>query len=211
MNNIDLVIYINLDKRPDRKEQVLQQLAKFPELDGKIMRHAAMLHDQPAVGCSLSHAGALRKAHDAGVECALILEDDFDFVEPIDMIRNKLNYFFGDIASMAQWDALLLSRKVSTYERFNENLVRLTDCSNASGYIIRRHCMLPLADLAERGAAALSRTGMHWLYAIDVIWCHLMKRGNWFTFNEPLGYQRVGFSDISGTVSDNRCLDILPL
>jgi hypothetical protein len=43
----------------------------------------------------------------------------------------------------------------------------------------------------------LYQTKRHWEYQNDMLWKQLMPMSNWYMFNEYLGYQREGYSDLS--------------
>ena len=76
--NISKVIYINLNKRTDRKEDIVKELDSF-NLDYE--RFEAI--ETPGfgiVGCGLSHLSVLKIAKERKYENILILEDDFTFL-----------------------------------------------------------------------------------------------------------------------------------
>lgn len=43
----------------------------------------------------------------------------------------------------------------------------------------------------------LYQTKRHWEYQNDILWKQLMPQSNWYMFNDYLGYQREGYSDLS--------------
>jgi glycosyl transferase family 25 len=58
-HTIDKIVYINLDKRPDRKEEIENELNSF---DLKYIRYKAIEHDMGIVGCGYSHLNVLKMA-----------------------------------------------------------------------------------------------------------------------------------------------------
>ena len=74
------VIYINLDKRTDRNEQILGELKYFTT---RYNRLSATQNQKGYLGCSMSHIRSLEYAINNNLDNMIVLEDDFTFV------RNK--------------------------------------------------------------------------------------------------------------------------
>ncbi len=84
------VFVIHLDHRVDRRQSMLEQLARvglaaefFPAVDGRAIHRAAMPElceagelSDGEVGCYLSHLGVWRQIAARGIDRALVLEDD---------------------------------------------------------------------------------------------------------------------------------------
>jgi hypothetical protein len=91
------VIYINLDRRPDRRAAVEAELERVGFPRSHIIRFPAIAHPtSPNAGCNLSHAAAIRMAGELGLEAALILEDDFQFIDDAAAVRAALAAFLGE-------------------------------------------------------------------------------------------------------------------
>ena len=76
---IEKVIYINLEKRKDRRVAIEKQLLLyFPS--NKIVRFNAFFNERGYVGCSQSHIGALQMAINHKWKNCLILEDDIVYI-----------------------------------------------------------------------------------------------------------------------------------
>jgi len=80
ISQIKHAYYINLEERPDRKDQVIQEFKKIginnPE------RFNAIKCASGAVGCSMSHLKCLLNAKKQNWEHILIVEDDITFLNP---------------------------------------------------------------------------------------------------------------------------------
>jgi len=113
-------VYINLDHRTDRREEIERELKKvgivaerisgiYPkEYTGEINKIKAMLdRTKGAVGCHFSHVKALNNALSLG-KSAFILEDDVifssDIVKRLDYIQNFIDH--------NEWDLFWLSATV---------------------------------------------------------------------------------------------------
>jgi len=75
METIGKIVYINLDKRPDRRVAIEHELERMG-LTGE--RFSAIeVPRYGSVGCAMSHASVVRTAANEGVSSLLVLEDDF--------------------------------------------------------------------------------------------------------------------------------------
>ena len=206
------VYYINMDHRADRREALLKELARVGFTNDQITRvHATSYKGCPNSGCMSSHAAALRIAekhcHDRENEnlaqarpYALIIEDDFQFIEDISKIHSDISFFL-DAEKNSSWDAILLTThlaKLANVEHTNSIFSQITYSSNAAGYLIHKDAMIPLARLFEDNLENLYQTNMHWIYQNDQLWCRMMETGNWYMFNHYLGFQKGDYSDLSG-------------
>ena len=198
MNNIQKIIYINLDHRLDRKQEIESEFKRLNIPEEKIIRLSAVAHPYPNTGCNLSHAKALRLAHSLNLENVLILEDDFNFIDDLQTIDQNLNHFFQTIQ---YYDALLLTRvNTNDIKKVDDILSICNGSSNAAGYIVKNHMFLTLAEDFERSANLLFETKAHWLFQNDQVWQKYMKNDKWFCFNIHLGYQRKSFSNLANVV-----------
>ena len=94
INSFDKFLYINLEKRKDRKKQLLEHLKKVDISDDKIERIDAVYEKYNGhLGCCKSHIKALERAKELGVDSVVILEDDFVFTMDKDKINEKINHF----------------------------------------------------------------------------------------------------------------------
>ena len=90
--NISKIIYINLNKRTDRREQIEKELNDFNLPFERF--EAIETHGFGTVGCGKSHLNVLKIARDRNYENILILEDDFTFLVSKEEFENQLTNFF---------------------------------------------------------------------------------------------------------------------
>lgn len=203
MEHIDKIIYINMDSRLDRRKEIEEQFARAGIPNEKIIRFSGMRHPtSPNAGCNMSHAAALKLAYDLNLQNVLICEDDFDFVEDIEFVKNSLSRFFNEMSG-APWNAVLLAFGKQESGDFSELLARCLKAQNAAGYLVNRSHMLELSNTIQEAVEPMAATGMHWIYQNDIVWQKCMAKGNWFHFKKRLGFQRVGFSNLANQVTDN--------
>ena len=95
MEKIAKIVYINLERRQDRREEIEQELVQYG-LSGE--RFNAISHELGLAGCNLSHIQVLKDAEEANLENLLVLEDDFQFL--VDTKIYLLIYFHRSINCM---------------------------------------------------------------------------------------------------------------
>jgi len=174
------VYFINMDKNPDRREFMENQLSKFCEkfsrikgfngykiknkmedtVDGiSFVNHYKNLSNSE-IGCLMSHIIAIKTSYENGDDISIILEDD-----TIINLINLLEFDFEDIYKdapydweiinlfhMSNWQIELLK---FSYNRTKEYKYLRHDKPNylysAVGYIINRNGMKKIVDFFQRG------------------------------------------------------------
>ncbi len=195
---IDLVVYINLDVRRDRREEIEKQFKRVGVPEDKILRWpATRFQKDPRVGCSRSHTAVLEyiATLPESVQTILILEDDFNFIDDADLVRESLTKFLTYPRDI--WDVCMLSYCVERRWREDYNdLVSITKMSHrADGYLLNRSSLPALLDNFKQGEKLLSETGKQ-QYALDRHWHILQANRRFFYFNKFLGYQRMSYSNL---------------
>ena len=76
MEHIHRIVYINLDHRTDRREEIERECRQLRVPEKKLIRFSAIKHVHGAVGCSCSHIAVLKRARDEEWPNVMILEDD---------------------------------------------------------------------------------------------------------------------------------------
>lgn len=193
MNHFDVIYYINLDERTDRKELLIEELLKYGVNPEKIIRIPAIKHKIPYVGCSKSHQKALEEFEKSTHNNCLILEDDFTFKESEAITKFTLDKFFQNNIA---WDVLMLSAfdrqvKISTIT----GLYKAIEVQTASGYAVNKSFLPILKANVDEGVQLLE---LHdeGKYCIDQYWKKLQPQYNWYVMKPKLGYQRDNYSNI---------------
>jgi len=197
-NNIEKIIYINLNKRTDRRVEIESELDGF-ELQYE--RFEAIEREPGILGCLISHLSVLEIAKERGYKNILILEDDFQFLTSKETFEEELKKLFD---SEIDFDVCFLETGIYESEEV-ENcnfLRRVIRSTSAPAYIVNYHYYDELINLYKWALPLLENTGYHWLYANDKCWEPLQKRDNWFYFNKRIGKQRPGYSDNSKSYVD---------
>jgi len=184
------VMYINLDKRTDRRAELEGELAKmgmiaerFPAIQGKT----------GMIGCGLSHIAVLKRAIVERWENVLILEDDFQFLVDRDTFEKQLTRFFN---SNSTYDVVMLSYNLISSVPKDDLVSYVKEAQTASGYLVHKRFYGKLLANLEEGSYKLSNGGTNSQHANDQYWKSLQPTSEWFCFNMRIGRQRPSYSDI---------------
>ena len=193
---IDKIVYINMDSRTDRNDTILSELRRIGFPEDRVQRFPAICYNGCAnTGCLISHANVLEMAYDSGYSNVLILEDDFVFIEDKNKVNEDLKAFFD---LKLEWDVVMLTTCGAVVSDYTNDLVsRISSSGNGAGYLVNRSMMLELSTLFKSNVDNLFLTKQHWNYQNDILWKSLMPTSKWFMFNQYLGYQQEGYSDLS--------------
>jgi glycosyl transferase family 25 len=187
---IDKVIYINLDKRTDRRIEFETQA----ELYGiSYERFSAISHSFGIVGCTMSHLQVYKLAKKQGYRNILVFEDDFEFlVSPAEFETEIVQLFESNI----EFDVCMLAYNLIASDTCqSSHLLRVFEAQTASAYIVKIHYYDVLIQLYDSVIPLLESTRKHWLYANDQAWKVLQGMNCWYCTKTRIGKQRDGFSD----------------
>jgi glycosyl transferase family 25 len=197
-NKIDHIIYINLDKRVDRKEQIEGELKKFNLTNYE--RFSAIENKNGAIGCSKSHLEVIKLAKKRGYKNILVLEDDFQFI----VSKEKFNQQINKLSNINFDVCLLAYNTPNLYKSEYPFLYKIKDAQTASGYLIQAHYYDTLIDCWEKAIKLFEETNDDTKYTCDQSWKKLQEKNNWYCFKTRMGKQRESYSDIQkGVVNYN--------
>jgi glycosyl transferase family 25 len=195
---IDQFVFINLDKRIDRKEKIEQELREIGVPQDRLHRFSAIEASPGYLGCSKSHLAVLKMAKKNGWKNCCIFEDDIAFMKDrLSFI--KINSFLRFLA-VNPWDVGLLSFnafEVSTVSGY-ASVYRARKGFTTGSYIVNSSYYDRLISNFEEGIAGLEKTNLKNLYTLDTHWQNLMNIDNWYWSYPNFGYQAEDYSDIEG-------------
>ena len=202
--NIDIIYYINLDKREDRNEEILEELHRMEVPESKIKRISGVYKPkQGDLGCSLSHLNIMREFNDSEYKNCIVLEDDFTFKNNLDELNSIFNKFFD---SGLDYDVCMLSAN-GGYKEATEYpfVLKINNAQTTSGYMVNRKYSGVLLKNYEEGSKLIEKSyekgkgdDIQGMYCIDQYWKRLQDMDNWYIFQPKIGIQRDSFSDIQG-------------
>jgi hypothetical protein len=199
---IEHIIYINLEHRIDRKEQIIKTLSEhFPK--EIIHRIPGVLNiKNPQLGCAQAHINALEHAITNDWKHVLIMEDDMLFND------FEKNYKKLQELMSSPYDAIVLG---GIYVEHNPETSKLNKCSSTGAYLVNQNYYHTLIANFKDGISGLIKetiklqTRNFWWnlnkgsidkrnsYIIDLYWQRLHQKDNWFII--PLCYSKENYSD----------------
>lgn len=208
--HIDRVYFINMDHRPDRLAQILEELTRMGVPDHKVQRISGVQDRFGALGCSKAHRNALLDCEAQGYRTCLILEDDFVFQRSREDTWETLNRFF---LSRTQWDVVMWASVTHHWENTClDFMVRVLDAQTTAGYMVHSAFLPALLANVQDGITALEAHSQAVTHAcIDQHWKSLQAASEWFVFHPRLGCQRDGLSDIEQRHTSYQDKDELPV
>lgn len=130
----DIGYYINLDKRPDRNEQILKNIQDF-NISG-IKRFSARCDEiSPNINLINTTLDIYKAFLKTDFETLLIIEDDCKFLEPL---KKDPDNIISDIYSV-EWDLFWLgcfNRRTPIY--YKNNCYNVSSVSHTQSYMIKR-------------------------------------------------------------------------
>ena len=181
-------LYINLDDRKDRKDQIEKELN---EKNIKYERFSAVKNENGALGCSKSHLNVIKLAKERNYDQVIIFEDDFEFIVNKDEYNEEMNKL-----NNVNFDVCLLSYNTQNfYPSEYDFLYKIKDALTCSGYIVNSHYYDRLISCWEESVEMFEKTG-DIKYTSDLSWLKLQENDNWVCFKKRLGKQRASYSNI---------------
>jgi glycosyl transferase family 25 len=209
MDQLDAILYINLEHRTDRREHLEAEFKRMEIPAEKIHRINAIRNQLGALGCTMSHLKALKLVEEnPGWQRVLIMEDDFTFKgETFSDFNHPLSDFFYKFDKKG-WDVFLPSYnhwnaqvKDTVYKQYKKVIYSQT----TSSYIFHRDYLETLKANFKASAEGLIRHGKNPQYCLDINWTRLQPEGRWYLITPALGHQYDNHSDIEGRVVRYGC------
>jgi hypothetical protein len=220
MDNIDGIIYINLDYRIDRKEQLLDNLKEYDIDFNKVHRIPGVLNTQCGhIGCAMSHVNAIKYAISKKWNNLLIIEDDFIFTANKSAINSDLERIIKEEFDVLLFDYRNLSINTDREIRGGQcrggrrqpykNIKRISSATTTPAYIVKRHYFETLVECFENSIKKMKKQlekhiekyslsqfvpKLHHVSAIDQEWKPLQKKDIFLAFVPAIGTENT-YSD----------------
>lgn len=197
LQHIDIICYINLSHRKDRKKNILSQLNRLGIPKHKIIPIEAVQDLMNGHrGCAHSHILALEEAEKRGAS-VLIVEDDCEFIANAGEIDALFDYFFSTLRN--DWDVFMLGGRVKKYERTGFNAiyrVLLADCAHA--YCVHQNYISKMLVSFKTSLELMKNDLFSYQslpHAIDARWRELQEKDRWY-ITRVVARQMDSYSDI---------------
>jgi hypothetical protein len=203
VDTVDKFVYINLDKREDRKKEILRELELLTIPAEKIQRVAGVyIPKNGHKGCIQSHILALKLAQMNNWSNVAIFEDDAQMVANPANTITAINDAIAELP--ADWDVLMLAtaNKKETILPDKKHINKLNAATTSSAYIANSKYYDKLIKLFEYCNAMMKYTKWgkdngHEPYALDQKWMELQDQDNWYCTKNDLFIQRNSKSTIN--------------
>lgn len=189
-DHIHHVLYINLDSRTDRKDQVEKELQVFPN-EKKTRISAVEDKTYPMVGCIRSHLKALETAKEKNYFNVLITEDDFVWSDIKD------GYASFEKLIKAPYDVIMFGGTSATIEKDTNRVKR---SQSGHGYLVHNRYYNTIIDKLkgaiqdfEKAPSKEKADKIH----VDLQYTELQPLDQWYLVDPPLATQRPSYSNIS--------------
>ena len=201
---IDVILYINLDKRQDRRARFECEFRKIGVDPVKLRRISAV--DTPkngALGCLTSHINACRVAiEEYPGKNVLICEDDIVFQKSGEEIRGMLSSFRHDSNFEGGYDVVMLAHNTHRSSPTNiPGIIKIIDSQTASAYLANTSYLEKLVNVYEEALKSFNIDHV-WKeeYWNDQCWKVLQKQDTWYGFVPRIAIQGESYSDIEKKV-----------
>jgi GR25 family glycosyltransferase involved in LPS biosynthesis len=195
-DKIDIIYYINLENRIDRRDNFIKEMEKNDIPKEKIKRINAIKHERGEIGCSQSHIKVLKEFIDSNYKNCIIFEDDFEFIVSKEIFISLLEKIFNNNIN---YDIIMLSGNITSYIDTEYNfLKKVLDGQTSSGYLISKKFASILLENLVEGEELLRTNSPEYYedYGLDQYWKKIQPYNNWYVTNPKIGKQCESYSDI---------------
>lgn len=202
------VVYINLDRRPDRNSEILSEFSalgidnpiRFSAFDGqKLSLIDAPVGSLPSLGCAMSHTGVLEQV-DSEERAIMVCEDDLEFIAAADEVFRIITEFLRD----PRLDVLCLGSNVSDKPiSVSKDLSISQSLSTTSCYVVKNPSVQLLRESFAESVQMFLEGKKVEVASIDQHWKKLQRTKLIFAFpTKRIARQRRSISDITGGLED---------
>jgi GR25 family glycosyltransferase involved in LPS biosynthesis len=212
MNLFEHTLFINLDKRIDRRIRVQKHLQELGIQNAE--RFVAISTANGAIGCSMSHIKCLELAKSRGWEQVFICEDDFLCKNKTVFLESVRKFQENHKRDRIEWDVLLIGGNNCPpyYNEANvDYCVQITNCQTTVSYVVKKSFYDVLIMNMREGVQQLIREPARKKdFALDIYWKRLQASGRWFLLTPLTITQDVSHSDIEQCTAnyDHLMLDL---
>lgn len=189
---IDKILFINLEFRKDRLEELQKEMERINIPKEKIIRIDAIYNPLGALGCTKSHMKAIEYAKNNHYKTVWILEDDVNFIVNNESINKNMRYI-KDFLQAQKDSIILLSGNTIKVSEYNNVLYKAINVLTTSSYIVTESKYDELLKILRESENILETTRNIELGSCDVVWNKIENR---YLLKERICYQRDSFSNV---------------
>lgn len=195
---IDCIYILNLEERVDRFYDTLLALAAVKAPLHRVYHYKAKRDALPPyMGATKNHVDVLEHFCKSGAKQALILEDDFVFLDDRERVWDTLQRFWNQALT---YDLCFLSlSKTGRREPHTDVTTQsFQACTTSSGYFVHHATAETVLAVAREGFENMKTSGDYYTNCIDRYWSKLPTI---LCLRPKLGFQRPCYSNLLRTVS----------
>ena len=171
---IDVILYINLDKRKDRRSRIEREFRKIGISSENIRRISAVnTPENGAIGCLKSHIKACSIAiNEYPGKNILICEDDIVFKKNGKETASILHSFISDPKFNNKVDVLMLAHNTQkSLPTHVSNTLKLIESQTTAAYVSNTKYLKKLLEVYEEALETFNKNGI-WkqIYCSDQCW-----------------------------------------
>ena len=208
LESLVAVVYINLDRRPDRNSEILSEFSalgvdnpmRFSAFDGQKLS-LSDVHEgsRPSLGCAISHSGVLEQV-DGEERAIMVCEDDLEFIATAEEVCRIVTEFLRD----PRLDVLCLGSNVLDKPiSVSKDLSISQSLSTTSCYVVKNPSVQLLRESFAESVQMFLEGKKVEVASIDQHWKKLQRTKLIFAFpTKRIARQRRSISDITGGLED---------
>lgn len=196
MESIDLTLFINLNRRTDRLEEIQGELGRLSLKH--VERFPAIEEKRGVIGCTKSHIECLKIGIEREVDTLMVCEDDLLIVDP-EALDASLKSF---LESETPWDVIFIAGNVLfPVVIHSPGAFRVKNCQTTTAYLVKKHYLPTLLANFETSLANATVRPKDPRWCLDIHWKVLQQKDRWFALRPFSACQRDSYSDIEKRVT----------
>lgn len=209
-DNLDAVIYINLENRDDRKSLILKEIDKLGIHKSKIHKISGVyIPKNGHKGCVQSHILALQMAKLNKWQRVLIMEDDAELIIDPDVAKEVIS----ECLDIPEWNVFMLGtfykhiKGVVKDIRNGFKVERVAASTTGTAYIVKYDYIDTLMNVFYTSNDHMSRDKLSQKdaepWALDQQWIKLQEADIWYCLNKDMFRQRNIWSTTQSAIHND--------
>ncbi len=202
-SNVEQIYYINLDKRTDRNEHIINNVLPWLNADENIIQRISAVDTTHlstsglrATGCTLSHLKVFEDVLKNNYKYFIVIEDDFTPIISSSEFEIRVNKLFTDFLDFDVCQIAYNEKCGGIVKKIDDIFMTGRNIQTASGCIMNIDFCKKIKPVFEDSAKKLQEGGRYHTYACDQVWKPYQEFDRWLLTR--CGKQLMGFSDIEG-------------
>ena len=201
-SNVEQIYYINLDKRTDRNDHIVDNVLPWLKAGKNIIQRISAVDTTHlsapglrATGCTLSHLKVFEDVLKNNYKYFMVIEDDFTPIISSSEFETRVNKLFTDFLD---FDVCQLSYngsgRDSSVKKIDDIFMTGRNIQTTSSYIMNIDFCKKIKPVFEDSVKKLQEGGRYHTYACDQVWKPYQEFDRWLLTR--CGKQLPGYSDI---------------